>query len=93
MTERNNNDLRADLATAARVDQGLHIYFRHGLHPALEFFEQAGVPRSVALRALCSPDHFRQRDRRKAPRPRACGNALMLSASLAAATRRLPQSR
>lgn len=74
VTERHNNDLRADLATAVRVDQGLRIYFQQGLHPAMTFFEEAGVPRAVALRALCSPEHFRQRDRRRSARPGVPGN-------------------
>jgi len=69
MTELDRNDVRKDRLTAARVDAGLHICSEQGLHPALQYLEQAGVPRPVALRVLCSPDHFRQRERRKSARP------------------------
>ena len=92
VTQRHNNDLRADLATAARVDQGLRIYFQQGLHPAMTFFEEAGVPRAVALRALCSPDHFRQRDRRRFARPGAPGHERIAPVRLAAAAA-LPSAR
>lgn len=73
MTETENSEMRGDVrqdrVMAARVDAGLHICSEHGLHPALQFLEQVGVPRPVALRVLCSPYHFRQRERRKANRP------------------------
>lgn len=65
MIEHGRNDARKDRATAQIVDAGLHICSQHGVNPALEFFEAAGVPRPVALRVLCSPDHFRKRERRK----------------------------
>lgn len=67
MLELSRNDVRTDGVTAGQVDEGLKLCARHGLHPALLFMEQVGVPRTVALRVLCSPKHFRQRDRRKAP--------------------------
>lgn len=68
MAEQTRNDARTDGATAHFVDEGLTLCTRYGLHPALLFMEQVGVPRTVALRVLCSPDHYRQRDRRRAPR-------------------------
>lgn len=69
MAELSRNDARTDTDMANRVDQGLKLCARYGLHPALLFMEEVGVPRPVALRVLCSPDHFRQRDRRRMPRP------------------------
>lgn len=60
MIEQIHNDARSDRTTAYFVDQGLKLCTRHGVHPALLFMEQAGVPRPVALRVLCSPDHFRK---------------------------------
>ncbi|MFN3788552.1 hypothetical protein [Massilia sp.] len=70
MAEQSRNDARTDAVTAGRVDEGLKLCERYGIHPALLFMEQVGVPRPVALRVLCSPHHFRQRDRRTSPRPR-----------------------
>lgn len=70
MAEQSRNDARNDLVTARQVDEGLKLCARYGVHPALLFMEQVGVPRQVALRVLCSPEHFRQRDRRRHPRPR-----------------------
>lgn len=69
MAEQSRNDARTDVVMAGRVDEGLKLSSRYGVHPALLFMEQVGVPRMVALRVLCSPDHFRQRDRRKSARP------------------------
>lgn len=69
MAEQSRNDARTDVVTAGQVDEGLKLSARYGVHPALLFMEQVGVPRMVALRVLCSPDHFRQRDRRKCARP------------------------
>lgn len=69
MAEQRRNDARTDFVTAQQVDEGLKLCSRYGVHPALLFMEQVGVPRPVALRVLCSPHHFRQRDRRRAPRP------------------------
>jgi len=69
MAEQSRNDARTDLTTANQVDEGLKLSARYGIHPALLFMEQVGVPRGVALRVLCSPEHFRQRDRRRQPRP------------------------
>lgn len=69
MAELCNKDARTDLITAGQVDEGLKLCARYGVHPALLFMEQVGVPRPVALRVLCSPEHFRQRDRRRTPRP------------------------
>jgi len=69
MSEHGRNDARKDRATAQIVDAGLHICGQHGVNPALDFLEEAGVPRPVALRVLCSPDHFRKRERRRFRRP------------------------
>lgn len=69
MAEQRRNDARTDFTTANQVDEGLKLSTRYGIHPALLFMEQVGVPRPVALRVLCSPEHFRQRDRRRQPRP------------------------
>jgi hypothetical protein len=69
MIEHGRTDPRIDRTTAHIVDAGLHLCSRQGLNPALEFLQQAGVPRPVALRVLCSPDHFRKRERRKFRRP------------------------
>jgi len=69
MAEQSRNDARTDLTTASQVDEGLKLSARYGIHPALLFMEQVGVPRQVALRVLCSPQHFRQRDRRRMARP------------------------
>jgi hypothetical protein len=69
MLEQTGNDARTDVVTAGQVNEGLKLCARYGIHPALLFMEQVGVPRTVALRVLCSPDHFRQRDRRRTPRP------------------------
>jgi hypothetical protein len=69
MTEQCKNDARADLRTARDVDRGLGICAKQGLSPALQFLEQAGVPRSVVLRVFCSPQYFRKQDRRSALRP------------------------
>lgn len=69
MAEQTRNDARTDVVTANQVDEGLKLCARYGVHPALLFMEQVGVPRTVALRVLCSPEHYRQRDRRRTPRP------------------------
>jgi len=68
MAEQNRDDARTDVTTAGFVEEGLKLCKRYGLHPAMLFMEQVGVPRPVALRVLCSPDHYRQRDRRRVPR-------------------------
>jgi hypothetical protein len=65
MTEHGSNDARIDRATANKVNEGLLVCMQQGVNPALFFMEQAGVPRHVALRVLCSPHHFRKRERRK----------------------------
>lgn len=69
MTGHGRTDPRTDRTTAGIVDTGLHICSRQGLNPALEFLQQAGVPRPLALRVLCSPEHFRKRERRRFRRP------------------------
>lgn len=69
MVEQNRNDVRTDMVTATQVEAGLAMCVHHGIHPALQFMEQAGVPRAVALRVLCSPRHYRQHDRRSGARP------------------------
>jgi len=68
MAEQNRDDARTDVTTAGFVDEGLKLCKRYGLHPAMLFMEEVGVPRPVALRVLCSPDHYRLRDRRRVPR-------------------------
>ncbi|OON63601.1 hypothetical protein B0920_09635 [Massilia sp. KIM] len=69
MSEQSRNDARSDVSTAGRVEQGLAVCARHGLDPALTYMEQAGVPRDVALRVLCSPRYYRQADRRRQALP------------------------
>jgi hypothetical protein len=64
MDARKDNDVRTDVMTARSVEEGLQRCRRDGVHPALQFMEQAGVPRSVALRVLCSPAYFRKQDAR-----------------------------
>lgn len=68
-----NADPRANAYLAARVDDALKMLKTDGLSPALEFMQLIGVPRTVALRVLCSPAQQRTRDRRRAPRPPAAG--------------------
>lgn len=70
MGQQSSNEVRTDLVTASHVEQGLALSMQQGVNPALQFMEQRGVPRPVALRVLCSPEHFRKRDRRTMPRPR-----------------------
>jgi hypothetical protein len=65
-----SNEVRTDVVTASHVEQGLALCMQQGVNPALQFMEQRGVPRPVALRVLCSPEHFRKRDRRHVSRPR-----------------------
>jgi hypothetical protein len=60
MAERIGSDARTDFTTAYFVEQGLKLCKRQGVNPALSFMESAGVPRPVALRVLCSPEHFRK---------------------------------
>lgn len=69
MAELSRNDARTDQRTALHVDEALHLCARQGIDPALLLMERAGVPRSVALRVLCSPDYFRKQDRRRSARP------------------------
>jgi len=69
MAEQGRNDARRDAGTAHFVDEGVKLCTRYGMHPAMLFMEQVGVPRAVALRVLCSPDHYRKQDRRRLPRP------------------------
>lgn len=68
MAEQSEKDARTDLITADKVSEGIEVCTQHGVHPALVHMEDAGVPRHVALRVLCSPRHFRTRDRRRASR-------------------------
>ncbi|QOL50125.1 hypothetical protein [Massilia litorea] len=63
-----NSDPRANAYLAARVDDALKMLKTDGMSPALEFMQLVGVPRTVALRVLCSPAQQRSRDRRKSPR-------------------------
>ncbi|MFC5478013.1 hypothetical protein [Massilia suwonensis] len=62
------SDPRANAYLAARVDDALKMLRTDGMSPALEFMQLVGVPRTVALRVLCSPSQQRTRDRRRAPR-------------------------
>ena len=73
MAEQSRDDARTDVTTANFVEEGLKLCNRYGLHPALLFMEEVGVPQPVALRVLCSPNHYRKQDRRRMPRPaRSC---------------------
>lgn len=63
------SDARTNQEVAMKVEEGLHLSREQGIHPAIVYMEQVGVPRVVVLRVLCSPRFFRQRDRRGAPRP------------------------
>jgi hypothetical protein len=69
MSKQNTNDARANRQISMHVEEGLRLSHTNGIHPALLFMEQVGVPRLVALRVLCSPDFFRHYDRRQRPRP------------------------
>lgn len=75
MAEPSKNDARTDVMTARRVDEALNLSMQQGIDPALRFMEQVGVPRAVALRVLCSPEHFRKQDRRRSARPRRAAQA------------------
>jgi len=68
MSVSNKGDPRANAYLAARVDDALKLLKTDGMSPALEFMQLVGVPRTVALRVLCSPSQQRTRDRRRAPR-------------------------
>ena len=63
-----NSDPRANAYLAARVEDALKMLKTDGMSPALEFMQLVGVPRTVALRVLCSPAQQRSRDRRRNPR-------------------------
>jgi len=68
MSECKRADPRANLRTAARVDDALRILRSDGVYAAYVFMQLAGVPRHVALRLLCSPERHRRADRRCKPR-------------------------
>ncbi|HEX8604068.1 MAG TPA: hypothetical protein VF774_15585 [Pseudoduganella sp.] len=68
MAERGTKRSRADTTTAARVEDALKMVEADGIHPALEFMQQAGVPREIALRVLCAPQFHRHGERRREPR-------------------------
>jgi len=68
MSGSGTTDPRANAYLAARVDDALKMLQTDGMSPALEFMQLVGVPRTVALRVLCSPAQQRTRDRRRAPR-------------------------
>ena len=68
MSGSGNTDPRANAYLAARVDDALKMLRTDGMSPALEFMQLIGVPRSVALRVLCSPAQQRAHDRRRKPR-------------------------
>lgn len=69
MSLSNNTDPRANMATAAHVDEALRLWRTDGVYPAFEFMQLMGVPRTVAMRLLCSPGQHRKGDRRRSPRP------------------------
>ncbi len=64
------NDARTNQQVASKVEEGLRLSREQGIHPAILYMEQVGVPRVVVLRVLCSPTFLRQRDRRRTPRPK-----------------------
>jgi hypothetical protein len=68
MSGSGNTDPRANAYLAARVDDALKMLRTDGMSPALEFMQLFGVPRTVALRVLCSPAQQRMHDRRRMPR-------------------------
>jgi hypothetical protein len=68
MAGNGNSDPRENAYLAARVDDALKMLKTDGMSPALEFMQLVGVPRTVALRVLCSPDQQRRRDRRRVAR-------------------------
>jgi hypothetical protein len=68
MARSGNSDPRANAYLAARVDDALKMLKTDGMSPALEFMQLVGVPRTVALRVLCSPTQQRSHDRRRTPR-------------------------
>ena len=70
MRKYGENDARTNQQLAMKVEEGLNISLGQGIHPAIVYMEQVGVPRVVLLRVLCSPQFLRQRDRRKTPRPK-----------------------
>lgn len=68
MSENKQADPRANAATAAQVDGALRLWRTDGVYPAFEFMQLVGVPKTVALRLLCSPGQHRKADRRRTPR-------------------------
>lgn len=69
MVELSQHNGRTDFSTADKVSEGLKVCIQHGVHPAIVYMENAGVPRHIALRVLCSPEHFRSSDHRRVDRP------------------------
>lgn len=69
MNEHGKNDVRTNQQVATKVEEGLRLSRKQGIHPAILYMEQVGVPRVVMLRVLCSPKFLRQRDWRRTPRP------------------------
>lgn len=65
MGRRDRSDQRSDAQLSLNVEQALKIVRTDGVGPALDFMQTAGVPRSTALRVLCSPQHFRKNERRR----------------------------
>lgn len=65
MGRRDSNDPRHDARLSDNVEQALKIVRADGVGPALDFMQSAGVPRPIALRVLCSPQHYRMAERRR----------------------------
>ena len=68
MSGSTNADPRANTTTAAHVDEALRLMKTDGIYPAFEFMQLVGVPKTVAMRLLCSPGQHRKADRRRVPR-------------------------
>lgn len=65
MGRRDSTDPRSDAQLSRNVEHALKIVGTDGVGPALDFMQSAGVPRSTALRVLCSPQHYRKSERRR----------------------------
>lgn len=68
MSGSKKTDPRANPATAAHVDEALRLWRTDGVYPAFEFMQLVGVPKTVAMRLLCSPGQHRKTDRRRTSR-------------------------
>ncbi|HBZ05127.1 MULTISPECIES: hypothetical protein [Massilia] len=68
MSGSKKTDPRTNPATAAHVDEALRLWRTDGVCPAFEFMQLVGVPKTVAMRLLCSPGQHRKTDRRRSVR-------------------------